>query len=321
MAGYSSDRESSIRNELSRTDLSSRERTILQNELNKVLSSPGYQQTKSAIDTAMQDYVKGGQSSGMLTGGQTLAEKAGSAVGLNRGQLLYGQNMMQTGEDIRGIKSDLKSRVEGSDPITEAIKQQAGQSRASTARQFAGRGVAGGVAAGAVEQAGRQKDIDIAASLYGQNRQNLKDYGNLVGNIAGQQGALEMSYMGIGTAGSAPTPTPPAQGGGLMGTVICTELHRQGYFSDETLEKEKLYGRYLIENEPDVYIGYRLWADHVVRGMRKSKVFSAIVATIATPWASYVSGNSNLAGLLINSIGVPFCKLVYFVYGRKLCIQ
>lgn len=266
------------------------------------------------VNAAMADYIKGGPSAGLLQTG-TNKEIASSAVGLNRGQLLYGQNMMETGQDIQGIKSSLKSRAEGSDPVTEAIKQQAGQSRASTARQFAGRGVAGGVAASGIEQSARQKDIDIAASLYGQNRQNLKDYGNLVGNIAGQQGALEMSYMGMGT--TSDQPNPPSYGGGFMGTVICTELHRQGYFSDETLEKEKAYGLWLIENDPEVYLGYRMWADSVVKLMQKSELFSFVVACVATPWASYVAGNCNLVGMTINAIGAPMCKLVYKLFGRE----
>lgn len=313
MAGYQSDKEKTLRSELSRTDLSRLERNMLQFELDKELARTA--STSSAINSSMEDYNKGGAAKGMLTAGNNAAESASSAVGLNRGQLLYGQNMAETGQDIQGVKSKLKERAEGSDPITEAIKQQAGQSRASTARQFAGRGVAGGVAASGIEQAGRQKDIDIAASLYGQERQNLKDYGNLVGNIAGQQGALEMSHMGLGTASSAPT--PPSQGGGFMGTVICTELHRQGYFSDETLEKEKEYGLWLIENDPEVYLGYRLWADSVVKLMRKSEVFSALVACFANPWASYVSGNFNLIGMSMNLIGVPSCKLIYKLFGRK----
>lgn len=310
---YQSNREKELRAEMARQDPKSIGWRMLNAELNKVLANTSG--TKSAVTKATEDYLKGGAPSGVLEGGKSDAERIGSAVGLNRGQLLYGQNMAETGEDIQGIKSDLKSRVEGSDPVTEAIKQQAGQSRASTARQFAGRGVAGGVAASGIEQSARQKDIDIAASLYGQNRQNLKDYGNMVGNIAGQQGALEMSYMGMGAASDQPT--PPSYGGGFMGTVICTELHRQGYFSDETLEKEKEYGLWLIENDPEVYLGYRMWADSVVKLMQKSELFSFVVACVATPWASYVAGNCNLVGMTINAIGAPMCKLVYKLFGRK----
>ena len=310
MAEYQSAREQELRAEMARQNPNSIGWRALNAELNKVLANTAG--TKSAVE----DYSKGGPAKGILEVGGSEKERVGAAVGLNRGQLLYGQNMAETGQDIQGVKSGLKSRVEGSDPVTEAIKQQAGQSRASTARQFAGRGVAGGVAASGIEQSARQKDIDIAASLYGQNRQNLKDYGNLVGNIAGQQGALEMSYMGMGTASDQPN--PPSYGGGLMGgTVICTELHRQGYFSDETLEKEKAYGLWLIENDPEVYLGYRMWADSVVKVMQKSELFSFVVACVATPWASYVAGNCNLVGMTINAIGAPMCKLVYKLFGRK----
>lgn len=129
------------------------------------------------------------------------AADAGSAVGIDRGNTLYGQTQNQTGERIQNAGGKYEDRLNGTDAVTEALKQQKQASQANTARNFAGRGVAGGVAAAGMEQAGRQKDIDIAASAYQQNAQNLKDYTNLNSNIAANQGMLEQIYRGNAVSG------------------------------------------------------------------------------------------------------------------------
>lgn len=147
---------------------------------------------------ALQNYFTGNPALN-ITGNPV--EVSGSISGLNRGQLLYGQDMLQTGNKIKGAGQKYEDRMNGTDPITEALKQQKNQSQANVARNFAGRGAAGGVAAAAQEQAGRQKDIDIAASAYQQNAQNLKDYTNLQSNIAANQGTLEQIYRGNAVAG------------------------------------------------------------------------------------------------------------------------
>lgn len=152
----------------------------------------------SSENAALRPYFEGTPALN-ITG--TPVEVSGSISGLNRGRMLYGQDMLETGAEIKGATDRYKSRLDGTDPITEALKQQKNQSQANVARNFAGRGVAGGVASAAQEQAGRQKDIDIAASAYQQNAQNLKDYTNLQSNIAANQGTLEQIYRGNAVAG------------------------------------------------------------------------------------------------------------------------
>lgn len=154
--------------------------------------------TQNKAQTGLQDY-KDGRSELTLSG--TGQEQLGSLEGLNRGAIMYGQNINQTGEGIQRAVDKYTDRLEGTDPITEALKQQKQASQANVARNQAGRGVAGSIAAAGQEQAGRQKDIDIAASAYQQNAQNLKDYTNLQSNIAANQGMLEQVYRGNAVAG------------------------------------------------------------------------------------------------------------------------
>ena len=112
-----------------------------------------------------------------------LADKAGQE-GLNLAQRIYGQDLDQTGANIKESVAGYKERLNGTDPISEGLKQQAGEAEARAGRAMAGRGVAGAAAAGAVEQARKAKDIDIASMAYQQKAQNMKDYANINANIA-----------------------------------------------------------------------------------------------------------------------------------------
>lgn len=171
--------------------------------------SQGYGSSQAA--NGLDNYMNGQRQ--LVVGGDA-NQKMGSLEGLSRGSLLYGQTMAQSGDNIQKAVGKYSDRLDGTDPVTEALKQQKNQSQANVQRNMAGRGVAGGVAAAATEQAGRQKDIDIAASAYQQNAQNLKDYTNLNSNIAANQGMLEQVYRGNAIAGVQLQPVQ--QQGGLL---------------------------------------------------------------------------------------------------------
>lgn len=118
---------------------------------------------------------------------------AGRAAGVANGEKWLGT--AETGKNIDNVLGQMGDRVNGSDPTTQALMQQKQQSQALAARGMAGRGLAGGVATAAIEQAGRMKDVDIAAQAYTQNAANLKDYANINSNIAASKGVLEESAI------------------------------------------------------------------------------------------------------------------------------
>ena len=68
-------------------------------------------------------------------------------------------------------------------------------------------------------------------------------------------------------------------------TVICTELHRQGFMRDEIRNADEMFGRMIIETRPEVMIGYHTWALPIVDLMKKSKLFTRLVWFVAKPWA------------------------------------
>ena len=104
-------------------------------------------------------------------------------------------------------------------------------------------------------------------------------------------------------------------GGWYASKAICTELNRQGYLSDDVLMEDQEYAVKYIS--PDVYVGYRILADPVVRLMQRSKLFTQIVRPFGVAFA-YESANrinpkykGSLLGKIIFKVGIPLCRMVY----------
>jgi hypothetical protein len=239
-------------------------------------------------------------------------EQEGALGGLNLANILYGQNIFETGQDVSDIRGKLKARSEGSDPISEAIRSQKSGAIANAQRNLAGAGVKGAAAAGAIEAIGRQKDAQINESLYGQQRQSLSDLRSFTGNTLA--GTVSLMQGGKGEAVQMPKAPDPQ---GMFGTVICTELHKQGYMSDETYAKDSAYGKLL---PIETIVGYHFWAIPVVNLMKKSPLVTTIIKPFALSWAKHIAGEKkSMFGYLCQFIGEPVCSMIghYNIQARK----
>jgi len=123
-------------------------------------------------------------------------------------------------------------------------------------------------------------------------------------------------------------------GGGGGGKIICTKLYELGLMSKEIYEADQAFGAELVKVRPDIYNGYRAWAEIVVDWMdgqgpkmmpwmtddefsQAAKRWSITWAQdIATPWAeemAYKMGkkeSGSLTGRMITAAGIPICKAV-----------
>lgn len=104
--------------------------------------------------------------------------------------------------------------------------------------------------------------------------------------------------------------------GGILGSVVCTELFMQGkmdsklYLTDIAYAKAHMSARTLN--------GYRSWGIPLVRLMRKSKVITSVAGFFAINRAHYISklmGKKHnkykaMAGAIINAVGVPICYAI-----------
>jgi hypothetical protein len=205
-----------------------------------------YQQARTAYDA--QNAIQGNPTGSILSG--TPAEQAGQVAGLTTGAIGYGQGIAETGQDIQRVKELQKARTEqsGSDPVSAAIKGQKAAAIAQAQKGMASGGIKGGVAAGALDSIARQRDADIAASLYGQQRQSIADERSLASNML--SGTTGLMYGE--KAANVKQPSMPSQGGM---SVICTELYCQGIMDLRTYEKDCQYGRQLELHSPHVIIG------------------------------------------------------------------
>jgi len=114
--------------------------------------------------------------------------------------------------------------------------------------------------------------------------------------------------------------------------IICTKLFEIGLMKQNIFEADQAFGEYLIKTNPDIYNGYRAWAEIVVDWMEgkgpkmmfwmSDEKFSSAAKKwsttwahdIATPWAeemAYMMGEKeagSLAGKMIMVFGIPICK-------------
>jgi hypothetical protein len=180
----------------------------LSKPINKVLPKP-FQKRFDPLNVLGSDYESNAGARKAEKDAQIAASLSeGRQRGLDLAKLGYGQGLEETGKDIQGIKRRLQERSAQSDPISEAIRSQKSGALASGQRNLAASGVKGGAAAGALEEIGRKQDANIAASLYGQQRQSLTDERSLASNMLsgttslmfGSEGAANAARMQIGRA-------------------------------------------------------------------------------------------------------------------------
>lgn len=103
------------------------------------------------------------------------------------------------------------------------------------------------------------------------------------------------------------------------GTVICTELYRQGLMPREIYDADRLFG---AAQDAFVLDGYRAWANPVARIMRRSPAFTGVVNVIASRWAvemAYQTGaveKGSVAGWAMMAVGIPVCRMLGYVRSK-----
>lgn len=116
--------------------------------------------------------------------------------------------------------------------------------------------------------------------------------------------------------------------------IICTKLFEYGLMPQNIFEADQEFGARLIETHPDIYNGYRAWAEIVVDWMdgkgpkmmpwMSDEEFSVAAKNwstkwaldIATPWAeemAHIMGakeQGSLTGKMMFAFGIPICKVI-----------
>lgn len=262
----------------------------------------------------MQNYIE--RPGEMFNVYGTGAQQQNVAANLSQVGAMTGQNIFDAGQQQQDYLGSLQDRRNGGDAVAAQLIGNRNRNVANVNRAQAGKGVAGGVAAAGANSAMNEADQGIASTMQKNSRQNDMDLWNYVKRnqkvtgealAAGQDQGLA---QGMDTSGAE----------GMFGTVICTELHRQGIMDDETYKKDAFFGSCLLLTDPHAMYGYRMMAAPVVRLMKKSKVFTRLIAIPALAWADQMAGKENFAGKAIMLAGIPFSRFVYrLMTGYYFC--
>lgn len=237
------------------------------------------------------------------------AYKSGISQGKERGEQMYGMTDEETQAGVQDISKRRKDALDGNDPATTAMRNS------SNAKLRAAK--ASGATQDQVSQMERAQSMDISQQEYKSQNEALGEYQSLMANILGGKTSLEFGYGSL--ANASQQATPGTQKSNVGGTVICTELHRQGYLSSEILEKDEEYGRLTRLNDVAVYVGYIWLARPIVGLMRKSDMFTSLVSIPALSWAHNMA-NGKVG--IIEKIGKPLCrfvgKILISLYDKEL---
>ena len=142
------------------------------------------------------------------------------------------------------------------------------------------------------------------------------------GNVPVSAGDIVNAFVGGG-------------GGGVGGgKIICTKLHELGLMSTDIYLADQAFGAELLQTRPDIYNGYRAWAEIVVDwmsgqgpkmmpwmsdeqfGHAAQRWSTSWAQDIATPWAQHMAykmgvvEKDNVTGRMITLVGIPICKAV-----------
>lgn len=242
---------------------------------------PGYDFNTG--DTSLKYYANRGD-----------AEAAKALKDFNIGNLLS-KNLQYTGAqnlDKSGVTSQQQAAQ------LNALAKLAGQNKNFSAGQY---------------QGGKAGFIPSNMSVAPNETAPAFDKG-LVDQINQAQSAYEAAR---GRARPLPT-VRPGMGGG--GTVICTELHRQGLLDDKIYALDAEFGKQYRKDNLDAYRGYLIAAAPVVKLMKKSPNFARAIAIVAKPWYSHMahkmdpSNHENSAlGQKIQEVGTKILPIVYKV--------
>ena len=118
-------------------------------------------------------------------------------------------------------------------------------------------------------------------------------------------------------------------GGGLnigQNKIICNELYKQGYLSEEMWDADERYGDMMFDKDPALMIGYQMWARYVIKYMRRNPQHTKyLYNVIFKPWTEYmgyemgVLKKQNYIGKIMHKIGsLPTYLLFYFGGGKRL---
>ncbi len=249
-----------------------------------------------------QDQIQGyaNQSGASLYG--TPEEQLGEGTARSNASIYYG-NSTGIGADAQDYRNRIKSNLGQSSGMANNMINSA---NSDIARANAKAGLKGiDTTAASIRE--RRNSIAKADQVQqGYDQTNLANYGKSIG--ASISGTEALAAAGAGRAvANTPTPTP-SYGGGILGSIICTELFRQNKIGMKELAGCRSFGEKL---PAETYFGYLTIAKPIVKLMKRSDKFS----NLFIGWAKSISRDEPNA---FTRFMLPLCNLIGKLTVKRL---
>ena len=215
-----------------------------------------------------------------------------------------------TAVDEEGIKKALSALPELQQNLQGNVRQGFNQGKEGLLDKIGKGGLAG---SGSYSDKFDQLDTKFTSGMLSAD----KEIQSLIGEVRGQAtegiGGMQ-DTIGMLRQTGAKKIDEEDEDGGFLGTVLCSELNRQGVMSDELFSKDSLASKSLSNT---ALKGYRLWAIPLVYKMRNSHSVTSFLTPFVMAFANELAGNSNLLGKFELAIGIPLCELIYSIHRLK----
>jgi len=214
--------------------------------------------------------------------------------GLGMANQLYGEKLSDVGNDAANYTNLVRGNLNKDYAGADSLRQQ-------TSNQVAKAGAAAGL--GGVNNLAMQNQLYRQGAMQANTlNQDYKDkataaYGrNISARQSGQSGIV-MGYKGLGNA-STPTQTL-----NYSGSIICTELYKQGKITKDEWLRASVFGYSIHQN---TYFGYLVIAKPIVKFMKKSDKLS----NLFVGWAKSIAKQKPN---LVTRILMPLCWSIGYV--------
>lgn len=168
-------------------------------------------------------------------------------------------------------------------------------------------------------------DLTARAAAAGENAvlANIKSYSELQNNSVGVATGVLNATKGTTSVTSGVTQQEAGSKGGIgsilnptknSGTVICTQLHKDGHLTKDVFYADN---KYVAKHfSATVRTGYIFWAMPFVRLMRRNKIAYAIGKFFGVRWSMHCASHylpyirPNITGRIMVIVGVAICYCI-----------
>jgi len=260
----------------------------------------------------------GGGAGGALSGAGSALQGAGSFLE-SFGRTFFDQNQKvdkrARPEDVGRVTSiieELLGRARGDDrymALVDNILARSAEEFAPTRAGESSTGSYGTTTLELLQNDARSRAVAMAQAAILQAQQAAFDEaGRLSSAVMEANSTTEMKSKAPLGFLTRPVSQVGSKIGDTVGTVICTELARQGKFDHKLLNRSYRWAK--VNLSEATWRGYHAWGIPAAKAMQTSRILTAVLGVIARSRAEYLHGEGSVFGLIVHLTATPSCWLL-----------